>query len=230
MAVTAVMNGIGNVSFLLGDGAGGFSTPVLFPAETSPSGVVAVDLDGDMNLDLIVANSLTNEISLLSGNGDGTFDPPVSFSIGTDAFHRPVALVSEDFDEDGTPDLAAVNNESGSVSIFLNDGAGGFAAPTRFPVGLEPQGIEVGDFNGDGKPDLVIPNFRTAVETQSVTVYVGVGDGTFGPSLEITLGTSKNPVAAAAGYFDDDPVDPNALRDLVVVNRSGNSVSVLLGQ
>lgn len=230
VAVTAVMNGIGNVSVLLGDGAGGFGAPVLFPAETSPSGVVAVDLDGDMNLDLIVANSLINEISLLSGNGDGTFDPPVSLSIGTDAFHRPVALVSEDFDEDGTPDLAAVNNESGSVSIFLNDGAGGFAAPTRFPVGLEPQGIEVGDFNGDAKPDLVIPNFRTAVETQSVTVYVGVGDGTFGPSLEITLGTSKNPVAAAAGYFDDDPVDPNALRDLVVVNRSGNSVSVLLGQ
>jgi fibronectin type 3 domain-containing protein len=230
VAVAAVINGVGKTSILLGDGMGGFSTPLLFPAETSPSGMVALDVDGDAHLDLVVANSLINKISLLSGNGDGTFDAPVSFSVGSDAIHRPVALISEDFDDDGTPDLAVVNNESGTVSIFLNDGAGGFAAPTRFPVGLEPQGIAVGDFNGDAKPELVIPNFRTAVETQSVTAYLGVGDGTFGPPLEVILGTSKNPVAAATGYFDDDPADPNAKLDLVVVNRSGNSVSVLLGQ
>jgi len=230
VAVTAVMNGVGRVSLLLGDGTGGFDPPLLFPAETSPGGIIATDLDGDRHLDLIVTNGLVNEISLLSGNGDGTFDLPVSFSIGSDAFHRPVSLVSEDFDENGTPDVAVTNNESGTVSIFLNDGAGGFAAPTRFPVGLEPQGIQVGDFNGDTKPELIIPNFRTTVETQSVTAYLGVGDGTFGPSLEVSLGASKNPVAAAAGYFDDDPSDPNAKLDLVVVNRSGNSVSILLGQ
>ncbi|NKE71591.1 hypothetical protein MNODULE_12655 [Nitrospiraceae bacterium HYJII51-Mn-bac16s-1-B09] len=243
VAVSSVMSGVGNVVILIGDGVGGFASKTLFAAGVSPSGIASGDFNGDTHLDLVVTNELINTISLLLGDGAGSFEAPTSFSVGSDAFHRPVALASEDFNEDGILDLAVVNRESGTVSIFLNDGAGGFAAPTRFPVGLEPQGIAVGDFNRDRKPDLIIPNFHptgnTQDNTESVTIYLGVGDGTFGPSREEILGEGKNPVAAATGYFDDDPPndpydpdDPNANSklDLVVVNRSGNSVSVLLGQ
>lgn len=243
VAVSSVMNGIGKVVILIGDGTGGFASKTLFAAGVSPSGIASGDFNGDNHLDLVVTNELINTISLLLGDGTGSFGAPTSFSVGNDAFHRPVALASEDFDEDGISDLAVVNRASGTVSIFLNDGAGGFAAPTRFPVELEPQGIAVGDFNRDRRPDLIIPNFRTPGNPEdnpeSVTIYLGVGDGTFGPSREEELGAGKNPVAAATGYFNDNPPndpydlnDPNANSrlDLVVVNRSGNSVSVLLGQ
>ena len=225
VAVAAVMNGVGNVVILLGDGSGGFGSKTLFPAGTSPSGIVAGDFNGDAHLDLVVANRLVNAVSLLRGDGSGSFDvPPTSFSVGSDAIHGPVAVAAGDFNADAHLDLAVANRDSGTISIFLNDGNGGFATPTRFAVGLEPQAVETGDFNGGGL-DLIVPNFRTADDSQSVTIYLGVGDGTFGPSVEFPLGTGKNPVAAATGDFNKD----NKL-DLVVVNKSANSVSVLLGQ
>lgn len=224
VAVTSVMNGVGEVVIFLGDGAGGFTSKTLFPAGISPSGIVAGDFDGDGNLDLVVANRLVNTVSLLLGDGNGSFGVPIPFSVGSDAFHGPVALAAGNFNADSYLDLAVTNRDSGTISLFMNNGNGGFIAPTRFAVELEPQSIETADFNGSDF-DLIVPNFRTANNDESVTIYLGAGDGTFGPSLEVSLGSGKNPVAAATGDFNQD----NRL-DLVVVNKSANTVSVLLGQ
>jgi hypothetical protein len=219
VAVAAAVGGIGKVAVLLGDGAGGFSPPLLYDAGVSPSGIEAGDFDHDGALDLVVTNLLTNKLSLLLGVGNGTFVvPPVFFPDPTQNY-GPIAVASNDFDGDTVPDLAVADNASGTLSIFLNDGSGVFSAPTNFAVGSQPHAVEAADIDGDNRPDLIVPNFKD----DSVTVYMGAGGADFGASFVSLVGL--NPVAAAAADLDGD-----GKMDLVVANVSGNSVSVLFGQ
>lgn len=223
VAVAATINGNGKVIILLGDGLGGLSAPSEFPAGVSPTGIFAGDFDHDAggNLDLVVTNRLRNEISLLLGVGNGNFNAPSSFDVGDnpDRTYDPITLTAGDFNGDTFLDLAVADNASSTVSVLLNNTAGGFGAPTILVVGLQPYAVGLDDFNGDNKLDLIVPNFRD----NSVSIYLGTGGSIFGPSMLSLVG--QNPVAASTGDFNVDNK-----RDLVVVNRSGNSVSVLLGQ
>jgi fibronectin type 3 domain-containing protein len=238
LAVASVMNGLGNVVILLGDGAGGFISKTLFPAGISPSGIAAGDLDNDGDLDLAVTNKLTNKVLLLRGNGGGSFGTPDEFLVGDGAnSYLPMAVAIANFngdaDANGDPylDLAVVNNASSTISILINDAAGGFNAPTGFAVGLQPFDLAAATFNPTGPNDppdpvdLAVPNFKA----DSVTVHLGSGNGTFGPSLEVDIDSNdeidRTPVAVATGDFNSD-----GRQDIVVVNKSWNSVLVLLGQ
>lgn len=247
VAVAAAINSAGKVVILLGDGAGGFSSKNLFPAGISPTGIAAGDLDHDGNIDLFVTNLLTNRVLFLKGAGDGSFalapppqnpDNPDKFPVGDGtSSYRPIAIAVADFngdkDTNGIPylDLAVVNNASSTISIFSNDTAGSLNPPTGFSVGLQPYDVIAVKLNPANPSDpvyLVVPNFKG----DSVTVYIGAGDGTFGHAFEKALGTNKNPVAVATGHFTSPPssLPDDRKLDLVVVNRSANSVSVLLGQ
>jgi len=90
-------------------------------------------------------------VSVLLNNGAGTFAGKVDYP--TDL--SPILLATADFNGDGNPDLASVNN-IGSVSVLLNNGNGTFAAKVDYPAGTNPLAIATGDFNGDGKPDLAV--------------------------------------------------------------------------
>lgn len=223
LAVAATVNGNGKAIILSGDGAGGFAAPSEFSAGISPTRIVAGDFDhdGTGNLDLVVTNRLTNKVSLLLGNGDGSFNAPSPFNVGDDPnrTYDPIALASGDFNNDNFLDLAVADNASSTVSVLLNSASGGFGAPTLLIVGLQPYSIGLKDFSGDGKPDLIVPNFRD----NSVSVYLGTGSDLFGPA---SLGlTGRNPVASATEDFNAD-----GKPDLVIVNRSANSLSLLIGQ
>ena len=199
------------------------------PVGGDPVAIVAGDFTGDGRTDLAVANLGANTVSVLLGNGDGTFQPQVTYPVGS----NPRAIVAGDFRGDGHIDLAVANEGSfdaygnpipgtSSVSVLLGKGDGTFQSQVTYPVGKWPDAIVAGDFTGDGHLDLAIANDGS----NTVSVLLGKGDGTFQPQVTYTVGS--NPDAIVAGDFTDD-----GHLDLAVLNWAfpGNSgsVSVLLG-
>ncbi|MFM6732096.1 MAG: Calx-beta domain-containing protein, partial [Microcystis panniformis] len=130
-----------------------FSPPTNFTVGNRPSSVTVGDFNGDGKSDLAVANSYSNNVSVLLGTGTGSFGPATNFSVGI----TPRSVTVGDFNSDGKSDLA-VANRYGTVSVLLGTGTGSFGTATNFSVGNRPSSVTVGDFNGDGKSDLATAN------------------------------------------------------------------------
>jgi hypothetical protein len=184
-----------------------------FLTGSNPSAVAVADVNGDGRADLITADSGGASVSVLLGNGDGSFHSPASLAVGK----YPTFVSVADVNGDGHPDLIAVNNHSGGVSVLLGNGDGTFGSAMSFVVGAYPQAVAVLDVNGDGRLDLVVTNSHG----NSVSVLVGNGDGTFQRPLDVSVGAY--PAALAVGDLNGD-----GRPDLVTANATGNSVSVLL--
>jgi hypothetical protein len=209
-----------DVSVLLGNGDGTFQAQRTFATGSGSYSVAVGDFTGDGRLDLAVANYFSNNVSVLLGNGDGSFQDARTFAAGP----NPRALAVGDFTGDGIPDLAVANdpysgNGSG-VSLLLGNGDGSFQTPRTFAAGPRPVSVAVGDFNRDGRLDLVVANYRG----NNVSVLLGNGDGSFQTAR--TFAAGSNPVSVAVGDFSGDGI-PN----LVVANEipSNGTVSVLQG-
>ncbi|HEV2351742.1 MAG TPA: FG-GAP-like repeat-containing protein [Terriglobia bacterium] len=204
------------VSILLGKPDGTFAAQTVYPTGTSPVALVAADFNGDGKLDLAVVNnnpSGTGSVSILLGNGDGTFQSHVDYQVGA----QPIGIVSADFNGDGKQDLAVANNLDSTVSILLGSGDGTFRTGVPIPLPGYPQTIAGGDFNGDGKQDLIVLNTK-------VSVLLSKGDGTF-REVDTTLIPSPS-VGIAVGDFNGD----GKLDAVVGANQGGlYSPLVLLG-
>src|SRR6266581_1323805 len=221
----AVTNyGDNSVSVLLGNGDGTFQAARTFPVGVHPGLVAVGDFNGDGKPDLAVADygcpldcnsSPSNTVTVLLGNGNGTFRPAPSLTVG----NGPAGVAVGDFNGDGKPDLAVANLNDNTLSVLLGNGDGTFQAPQTFAgVGTKPYFVAVGDFNRDGKPDLVITNHLG----NTVTVLLGNGDGTFQPAQ--TFLVNSDPVYATVADFNGDGV-----QDLAVANLHALTISVLLG-
>jgi protein involved in polysaccharide export with SLBB domain len=175
--------GSDTVTVLLGNGDGTFTATAVSPATgQQPFEITVGDFNGDGMPGLAVGNE-GGLVTILLGNGDGTFTAaPVSPTIGTGAF----GLVAVDFNGDGIPDLAVVNtnNPQSYVLLLIGEGHGTFrSGATVATAGYEPQSMVVGDFNGDGVPDLAVTDELASSGSSSyngvVTVLLGNGDGSF---------------------------------------------------
>ncbi|MBD2454299.1 DUF4347 domain-containing protein [Nostoc sp. FACHB-87] len=191
-----------------------FTTATNFSVGTSPYSVTVGYFNGDSILDLAVANSGSNNVSVLLGDGLDGFGTATNFSVGTSPYSVTVGY----FNGDSILDLAVANSGSNNVSVLLGDGLGGFGTATNFTVGTSPYSVTVGDFNGDSILDLAVANSGS----NTVSVLLGDGLGNFGTATNFTVGTS--PYSVTVGDFNGD-----GKLDLATANENSSNVSVLLG-
>ena len=191
----AVSNFFSNtVSILLGTGTGTFGAKTDFGTGSNPFTVAVGDFNDDGKLDLAVVNDpgpSASTVSVLLGNGDGTFGAKTDFITGND----PESLAVGDFNGDGKLDLAVGNVAGGpgnTVSILLGTGTGTFGAKTDFITGNSPISVAVGDFNRDGKLDIV-----TANETdRTVSILLNASPG---PATSVAITQVNGGVNPQAG-------------------------------
>src|SRR5262245_42780178 len=134
-----------------------FSAAVNYPVGLSPQAVVSGDFNNDGNLDLATANYANGTVSMLQGDGHGAFGAAKQSAVGT----GPLSLAAADFNKDGKLDLVVIRGTAGtywnnSMSIVLGNGDGTFKAPTALSSTWIPLAAAAGDFNADGKIDLVV--------------------------------------------------------------------------
>jgi hypothetical protein len=189
----------GGVAVLLGNGDGTFQPAVTYSQTFGVAAVAAADVDGDGKLDLLLATncgtggSYMGCVGVLSGKGDGTFATALTYSSGG---YSPGAIAVGDVNGDGKADLVVAHCGTvsgcgaGNVGVLLGNGNGTFAAGVVYgSAGIYPDGVVIGDVNGDGKPDLIVANSSTSfsVNAGDLGVLLGNGDGTFQAAVAYRL-------------------------------------------
>jgi hypothetical protein len=216
----------------LNNGAGAFGEVVEYPVGGGNSQDLASgDFNGDGRLDLVLTiNNQQIGVSLLRGNGDGTFAAPVNFP-NTSGFDSP-AVAAVDLNNDGKLDVVIAHQiacyvapcvNTDLISVMIGNGDGTFQPSREIPVGRGMAEIAVGDYNRDGFKDLAIGGTQG-----QVYLLHGVGDGTFvqQPTVTAVVDQSFIPVT------DIDAADFNgdAIQDLVVsVPHNGSRTAILIG-
>lgn len=212
----------GNVTILLGNGDGTFTTGASYAVGVHPLYAAAASLRKNGMLDLVVGDSLSNNTYVMLGNGDGTFQPPVSYA----TTGEPVAVNVGDFNGDGRIDIIALAEpgaECNCIEVLFGNGDGTFQTPaavTPVPYNIVGYAMATGYFNEDNILDVAVSGAFGSVN--QVDILLGNGDGTF--RADGYYPVSLAPVSVAAGFFSG-----GKKTDLAVGNYEGGSISVLLG-
>ena len=185
-----------------------------------PITFIADDFNRDGRLDLAVLVSTPNSVSVLLGNGDGTFEPQKTFL--TENVYSWGSLAGGDFNNDSQLDIAFTEVYTGCVGILLGNGDGTFESLPMFSTGnlSVPFGITVADFNRDNFLDIAVANCGN----NNVGVFLGNGNGTFAEQTTFSTGPNSWPVSITVGDFNSDDYI-----DIAVLNRMSRNVGILLG-
>ncbi|HEX6288205.1 MAG TPA: FG-GAP-like repeat-containing protein [Herpetosiphonaceae bacterium] len=223
-------SGAQSAAVMLGNGDGTLRARADYPVAAQAQDLATGDFNGDGKLDLVVTiNDPRISLSLLTGNGDGTFNPPVNLP-NTSGFDSPV-VVATDLDNDGRLDVVIAHQiacftapcvVSRTISVLLGLGDGTFRPAREIDVGTGMAEIVVGDFNRDGRKDLGIAGDRS-----QVYILLGVGDGTFIRQPTITP-IPENNIGVDGTDIDTADFNGDGLQDLAVAFALNGSRTVIL--
>lgn len=195
-------------------GTGTFGGTITTNLSTNGSDTAVGDLNGDGIPDTVVAQSNTNNVAILLGNGDGTFTSQGAVTAGT----APQSVTLGDLNGDGILDIVAGNRNSNNLSVLLGNGDGTFSAAGSLSTGSQPTDVALGDLNGDGVLDILSADRGS----NALSIFIGNGDGTF--SAQTTLATGTAPAAITLGDLNGD-----GILDAIAANGSSSNLSVFLG-
>ena len=217
MAVASLGTNTQDLTILLGNGDGTFKPGVYYNVSNGLFSVATADFNRDGNLDLVVADYYSGNVSVLMGNGDGTFKSAVTYAVPP----GPKFVLTGDFNGDHWPDIVAleVTGNCDCVSVLLNNRDGTFQAAKTTPAVSGSDAIGVGDFNRDGRLDVVTAG--QSLSGASVNILLGNGDGTFTPGASYPV--DNVPVSVVVADFRG-----TGLLDLAAAEEFGGVV-VLLG-
>ncbi|PYM04682.1 MAG: hypothetical protein DMD82_13655 [Candidatus Rokuibacteriota bacterium] len=136
---------------------------------TFPHSIAIGDLNGDGKPDLVAADDFISAVSVLLGNGDGTFGPNRYYETG----HQPRSASIGDVNGDGKLDIVTASQGAEAVSVLLGNGDGSLGPKSDYGTGDSPHCVAIGDLNGDGKPDLAVASYNSS----AVSVLSGTGTG-----------------------------------------------------
>lgn len=221
----------GTVTVLLGDGKGQFREAADSPVDAGhlPNDIAVADMNGDGNLDLVIADHQSPYVRVLLGDGRGGFRLAPGSPVDMHSNPHPHGVAVADFNGDGKPDVATDSWGDNQIELLLGDGKGGLVTPGRyFAVGRRPyERLRTADFNHDGNPDIVTTN----LDDGTVTILLGDGKGGFRNAPGSPYPAGGRPWQV---FLDDLDGDGNA--DLIVIpyqrdisGPSENGVTVLLG-
>lgn len=206
--------GTSDISVLRNDGAGHFNAPAHVQSGAGTIYIACADINGDGLNDLITVSVADSRIHIFLNKKDGS-----GFSAGITVPIEgvmPKMVVAADINGDGRPDLITSNAGSGSVSVLVNDGKGGFAKARTYEIDSSLTFIAVSDVNNDGHPDVI----ALSPELNKITVLTNKGDGFFEKGLAVSV---RDPEAIAVGDVNGD-----GRPDLIVAQLSDDSLSILL--
>ncbi len=242
-----------SVSVFIGQGDGTFPSQTNYAVNQGPVAVAIGDFFADGHPDLVTANSKGNSDTLLRGNGDGTFRPgldiPITLSIDGQNIteSNPSDVAVGDFNGDGFDDVVTAtfgpaDSNQGGINVMLGNGDGSFGVQRTTTISVKgtptdksPTAVVAADFDGDGYADIA----TTEPDLSSVSVFVGMGDGTFAPEVNyVDQVVGKFPSAVALGNLNGDQTSfelggttvNNPRLDLVTVAPNDQRFAVLLGQ
>jgi hypothetical protein len=204
---------------------------LFFPTTGDPNGLVAADLNLDGKMDLVASSTDgTDAVSVLMGNGDGTFQAEKQFAIGPGLNNgllsgdRQLAVAA--LTSNGVPDIIVPNSRSSDVSVLLGNGDGSYQPQRRFDAVANPTDLVTGDFTGTGITDVfVLQGFTQAGNAEQIAYLQGRGDGTFLPPVLYNT--------AFTGASGDGPMVVgdfgNGHLDLIVFSKNQPLAQIFLG-
>jgi hypothetical protein len=211
----------GTIGVMFGNGDGTFQSPIYFSPPHTPSSLGVGDFNHDGKLDLAIGEQFggTSQVQIYLGDGNGNFQLGETYAVGV----SPTSIAVADLRKNGKLDLAVACSGTGAIFVLLGNGNGTFQQAVSYTGPGFAYWVAVADLNGDGKLDLAGANFSlgTSPPTTEVSVFLGNGDGTFGPPTNYPSGGENTYIAV--GDFNNDKKP-----DLAVVDSFNSDALVLL--